>query len=44
MTVLSMAPLLLTLYLDTVHPWLLLAQITASITAITVQASTPSAR
>lgn len=43
-TVLAMAPLLLSLYLGVVHPWLILAQIVASATAVVVQASTPTAR
>jgi hypothetical protein len=43
-TVLAMAPLLLSLYVGVVHPWLILAQIVASATAVVVQASTPTAR
>lgn len=44
MTILAMVPFLLALYLGAVHPWLILAQIIASTTAIIVQASTPTAR
>ncbi|WP_155850167.1 DUF6297 family protein [Arthrobacter sp. Br18] len=44
MTVLAMIPVLLTLYLGTVHPWLILTQCIASLIAITVQASTPTER
>jgi hypothetical protein len=44
MTILAMVPVLLALYLGAVHPWLILAQIIASTTAIIVQASIPTAR
>lgn len=44
MTVLAMIPLLLALYLGAAHPWLIIAQLIASTTAITVQASNPSPR
>ncbi|MDQ0734982.1 DUF6297 family protein [Arthrobacter agilis] len=44
MTVLAMVPVLLALYVGVVHPWLILAQIIASATAIIVQVSTPPSR
>ncbi len=44
MTVLSIVPILLALYLGAAYPWLLLTQIIASAIAITVQASTPTSR
>ncbi|BBE24640.1 hypothetical protein MN0502_35230 (plasmid) [Arthrobacter sp. MN05-02] len=44
MTVLALIPVLLALYLGTVTPWLILAQAIASAVALTVQATTPTAR
>ncbi|WP_247828646.1 DUF6297 family protein [Arthrobacter antioxidans] len=43
-TALAMIPVLVALYLGTVHPWLVLAQLVATSIALTVQASTPPSR